>query len=269
MSPGIFVIASMFLAQASIPEPATLVKEIEAHQRRMDELRENYTFREVTLTDELDANGAVKETESEERDVFFVNGYRIGILVKKNGKELSEGDRRSEKERVNKLIEKDLSAPRGHIYNRRGENAGVSQILPLMKISNPRRISLNSRDTLAFDFVGDPSAKARGLAENAARKIAGTVWIDEMDREVARLEARFDDNFRIGGGFLASIRKGTSLILEQSRLGPELWMPTVSEIHLSARELLVRGVRQNIHVKDSDFRRFDIGVRQQIAPPPQ
>jgi hypothetical protein len=264
---AILAVASLFLAQTPLPEPATLVKEIEAHQRRMDELRENYTFHEVTLTDELDTNGAVKGTESEERDVFFVNGYRIARLVKKNGRELSEGDRKSEQHRIDKLIEKDMSEPPGHSYNRRGENAGVSQILPLMKISNPRRVSLNSRDTLAYDFVGDPHAKAHGLAENAARKIAGTVWIDETDREVARLEARFDDNFRIGGGFLASIRKGTSLIFEQSRLGQGLWMPTVSEVHLSARELLVKGVRQNIHIKDFDFRRFDVGVLQQIAPP--
>jgi len=269
MNPAVFTLASSFLVQAPMPEPATLVNEIEAHQCRMDELRENYTFRETTLTDELDPKGAVKGSDSEERDVFFVNGYRIARLVKKNGKELSEGDRKSEQDRVKRLIEKDMKAPFGHSYNRRGENVGVSQILPLMKVSNPRRISLNGRSTLAFDFVGDPHAKAHGLAENAARKIAGTVWIDETDREVARLEARFDDNFRIGAGFVASIQRGTSLIFEQSRLGQELWMPAVSEIHLAARELLVKGVRRNIHIKDSDFRRFDIGVLQQIAPPPQ
>jgi hypothetical protein len=259
----------LFMAQAQtpVPEPATLVKEIEAHQRRMDELREDYTFHETTLTDQLNANGTVNRTDSEEREVFFVHGYRIARLVKKNGKELSEGDRKSEQDRVQHLIEKDMKAPAGHAYNRRGENAGVGQILPLMKISNPRRILLNGRSTLAYDFVGDHHAKAHGLTENAARKIAGTVWIDETDREVARLETRFDDNFRIGGGFLASIQKGTSLVFEQSRLGEELWMPSVSEIHLAARELLVRGVRQNIHIKDSDFRRFDVGVLQQIAPP--
>jgi hypothetical protein len=269
MNPAVFTLASSFLVQAPMPEPATLVNEIEAHQRRMDELRENYTFRETTLTDELDPKGVVKGNDSEERDVFFVNGYRIARLVKKNGKELSEGDRKGEQDRIKRLIEKDMKAPSGHSFNRRGENVGVSQILPLMKISNPRRISLNGRSTLAFDFVGDPHAKAHGLAENAARKIAGTVWIDETDREVARLEARFDDNFRIGAGFLASIQRGTSLIFEQSRLGQELWMPAVSEIHLAARELLVKGVRRNIHIKDSDFRRFDIGVLQRIAPPPQ
>src|SRR5580692_3270797 len=267
MNPAVLALASLFFVQAQIPEPATLAKEVEAHQRRMDELRENYTFHEITLTDELDRSGTVKTTDSEERDVFFVNGYRIARLIKKNGKELSEGDRKSEQDRVNRLIEKDMNAPRGHFYNRRGENVGVSQILPLMKISSPGRTSLNGRITLTFDFVGDPHLKTHGLAEGAARKIAGTVWIDEADREVARLEARFDDDFRIGGGVLASIRKGTSLIFEQSRLGQGLWMPTVSEVHLSARELLVKGVRQNIHIKDFDFRRFDVGVLQQIAPP--
>jgi hypothetical protein len=269
MHAGVLTLASLFLAQAPMPEPATLAKEIEAHQRRMDELRENYTFHEISLTDELDPNGAVKGIDSEERDVFFVNGYRIARLMKKNGKELSEGDRKGEQDRITRLIEKDMKAPAGHSFNRRGENVGVSQILPLMKISNPRRVSLNDRSTLAFDFVGDPRAKARGIAENAARKITGTVWIDETDREVARLEARFDDNFRIGAGFLLNIQRGTSLIFEQSRIGEELWMPAVSEIHLAARELLVKGVRRNIHIKDSDFRRFDIGVLQQIATPSQ
>jgi hypothetical protein len=46
-------------------------------------------------------------------------------------------------------------------------------------------------------------------------------------------------------------------------------MPAVSEIHLAARELLVKGVRQNIHIKDFDFRRFETGAQQQIAAPPQ
>ena len=267
MNVALFALAGLLLVEAPMPDPATLVQEIEAHQRSLDELRENYTFHEITRTDELGANGSVKDSTTEERDVFFVNGHRIARLLKKNGRELTEGERKSEQERIQRLIEKDLKLPPGHAYNRRGENVGLGQILPLMKISNPRRIPLNGRSTLAFDFVGDPHAKAHGLAENAARKIAGTVWIDESDREVARLEAHFDDNFRIGAGFVASIQKGTSLVFEQSRLSQALWMPSVSEIHLAARELLVKGVRRNIHIRDSDFRRFDTEVQQKIAPP--
>lgn len=269
MNPALLTLASMLFAQAPMPEPGTLAKEIEVHQRKLDELRENYTFHEIVITDDLDPKGAVKSTDTEESDVFYVNGYRVSRLLKKNGKELNEKEAKSEQSRINKLVEEDMKAPPGHAYNRRGENTGVSEILPLVKISNPRRLSLNGRSTLTYDFIGDPRAKAHGMAENAARKITGTVWIDEADRQVARLVAQFDDTFRIGGGFLASIQRGTSLVFEQSRLSQELWMPTVSEIHLAARELLVRGVRQNIHIKDSDFHRFDIGVLQQIAPPSQ
>lgn len=269
MHPVVFALVNLVLAQVPMPDPATLVREVESHQRRMDELRENYTFREITLTDDLAPNGSVKNSENEEREVFFVNGYRIAQLVRKSGKDLSAGDRKNEQNRIKSLIEKDVKAPPGHSFNRRGENASVGEILPIMKISNPRRVQLNGRSTLAFDFVGDPHAKTHGIAENAARKIAGTVWIDESDREVARLEAHFDDSFRIGGGFLANIQKGTSLIFEQSSIGQGLWMPAVSEIHLTARELLVKGVRENIHIKDSDFRRFDTAVQQHIAPPSQ
>jgi hypothetical protein len=269
MNLALIALASLILVQAPMPEPEKLAREIEAKQRRMDELREDYTFHEIVVTDELDPKGAVKSTETTESDVFFVNGYRVTRLLKKNGKELSGKEDKSEQARIKKVVEEHMKAPPGHAFNRRGENTGVSEILPLVKISNPRRLTMNGRSTLTYDFVGDPHAKAHGLAENAARKIMGTVWIDEADRQVARLEAHFDDTFRIGGGFLASIQKGTSLIFEQSRLSPDLWMPSVSEIHLAARELLVKGLRVNLHIKDSGFHRFDIGILQQIAPPPQ
>jgi hypothetical protein len=74
--------------------------EVEAHQRRVDELRENYTFHEIALTDELAPNGAVLGIRSEERDVFFANGYRIARLVKKDGKELTESENKDEQDRI-------------------------------------------------------------------------------------------------------------------------------------------------------------------------
>ena len=50
---------------------------------------------------------------------------------------------------------------------------------------------------------------------------------------------------------------------------PFVGLAQAREIHLAARELLVKGVHKNIRVNDSDFRRFDAGVLQQIAQPPR
>jgi hypothetical protein len=249
----------------SIPDPVALVQEVEAHQRQLDQLRENFTFNETRETEVLDGKGAVTNRSSEEHQIFFVNRHRIARLVKKDGKELSPRDQAAEQERVRHAVEKATKSPLEHNSYREGGDLEMSRILAVMNISNPRRVSVNGRDTLAFDFTGDRHASAHGIALSAARKMSGTVWVDEGDRQVARLEASFDDNFRIGGGLLATVQKGTFVRMEQTHVGQGLWLPSVSDVHLTARELMVKGLRQNMHFRDFDFRRFEVGVAQKLG----
>jgi hypothetical protein len=265
---GILLLLPVAWAQTTaIPDPAALLKEVLEHQHSTDAVRENYTFHEIVRTDMLDGNGNVKETKSEESEVFFVNGHRIIHLVKRDGAELSPKEQEREQERVRKEIDGYVKAAHGAERGRGGGRARiVTQILAVAKTTNPRRISFRDRDTLVFDFAGDPNAKASGMDQSAAKKLAGTVWIDEKDRQVARLEVRFYDNFRIGGGLLASVQKGTSMNVDQSPLGEGLWMQTGSENHLAAR-IVVKNLRENVHIQDFDFKRFDIGTAQQIGAP--
>jgi hypothetical protein len=252
---------------AAIPDPAALLKEVLDHQHTTDAIRENYTFHEIVRTDLLDGKDNVTGTKSEESEVFFVNGHRILRIVKRDGAELGPKEQEREQERVRKEIDGYVKAARGTERGRGGGRARiVTQILAVAKTTNPRRISFRGRDTLVFDFAGDPTAKASGMDQSAAKKLAGTVWIDEKDRQVARLEVHFYDNFRIGGGLVASVQKGTSMNVDQSPLGEGLWMQTGSEDHLAAR-VVVKNLRENVHIQDFDFKRFDIGTAQQIGTP--
>lgn len=254
---------------APIPDPVALMKDLEAHQLRMDEVRENFAYREITQTDEVEKSGKVKSTSSEEHELFFVNGHRIRRLVKKNGVPLSAGAEKDEQNRVRKLVEKRSKEPRGQGGVRRDSDVSVSirSLLEVMRITNPRRVMLNGRDTIAYDFTGDRKAKASGMGQNIARKLTGTVWIDDKDRQVARLEAQFGENFKIGGGLLVSVQAGTSIKLDQAPVGQGLWMPSVSELHLAARAFLVNSIRQDLHVRDFDFQRFDTSTQHVIQPP--
>jgi len=58
------------VAYAQIPDAAALLQEVLEHQRKTDSIRENYTFHEIVRTDMLDGDGKVKETKSEESEVF-------------------------------------------------------------------------------------------------------------------------------------------------------------------------------------------------------
>src|SRR6185437_7429563 len=103
-----FVFCTVMSAAAQtvgIPDVPTLLREVQVHQRKTDAIREDYTFHEIVRTDTLNGDGSVKETKSEESEVFFVHGHRILRLLKRDGAELSARDRAKEEERARKELE--------------------------------------------------------------------------------------------------------------------------------------------------------------------
>jgi hypothetical protein len=270
--PGIFLAAgSAQTDNAPIPDVPTLLHQVLDHQRQLDATRENYTYREVQITQELNKDGSTKKTENEEYDVFFVNTHQVERLVRKNGKDLSAEEQNKEQERVMKAIDKAQKTPPGQAAD--GDTISVSRLLQIMKVSNPHRILLDGRSTITFDFTGDPHAKTHGRMENLSKKLSGTLWIDENDRQVRRMTARIDDNFRIGFG-LMSVEKGSNFTFDQTLVKNELWLPTGADIHLVAHALGLIGYRANIHVTDSDYEKFHATAHQQpgskaASSPPQ
>jgi hypothetical protein len=250
-------------APAPLPDVPTLMEQVREHQRQMDSIQENYTFRELDVTDTLNKDGSVKKTESEEDEIFYVNTHEVRRQVKKDGRDLTPEQQQKEQERVMKYVEKAEKTPPGQAPN--GEVViSVSRILAVVKVSSPRREMLDGRSTIAFDFTGDPHAKAHGPAEEAARRMSGTVWIDEKDRQVRRLTARLDDNLHVGFG-MVSIGKGSNLVFDQKLVNNELWLPTSAEVHVNARAFAVLGVRANVHVTDRDYQKFHAEAQQQAG----
>lgn len=239
--------------QPPLPDVPTLMRQVEEHQHKMDKVRENYTYHETTVTHELDKHGNVKKTESEEYDVFFVNSHEIHRRVKKDGKPLSADDDKKEQDRVNKEVEKASNTPTGQALDK--NEVSVTRLLEIMKVSNPRREQMDNRSVIAFDFTGDPHAKTHGVAEDASKKLSGTLWIDENDREVRRMIAHFDDNFHIGFG-LFSIGKGSAFTFNQKLVNNELWLPTDAQAHVVAHAIGVLGWRGDFSVTDNDYKKF-------------
>src|ERR1700733_657762 len=245
---------------AALPDAATMLREVEAHQKQLDKARENYTFREVQTTRELDSSGKTKKTETEEHEVFFVNGHQIEKLVRKDGKDLTPDQARKEQDRVNKEVLK-LSKP-GYT-NPDKDEITVARLLQIVRFVRPRRVLLNGRDTIAFDFAGDEHAKTHGRDEEALKKVSGTIWIDEADREVSRMSATLDENYHVGFGLLASVAKGSNVVFDQALIRNEAWLPTAIALHLQARAFLVAGFRAEIDIRFDQYRKFQTDAVQQ------
>jgi hypothetical protein len=243
-------------AQAPLPDIRELMRQVQEHQRKLDQIRENYTYTSYQSVQDIDANGQVKKTETSEYEDFFVNGHVIERKVKANDKPLDEGAQRKETERVTKLVEKAEKTPREKPLE--GPSITVSRLLDIMDVRNERRELYRGDPTIVFDFVGRKDAKTHGFAEDASKKLQGTIWINEADRQVAHLEVSFIDNFRMVGGILATVQKGSNFRFDQAKVNGEIWLPTGAEGTMQARVLLLKNLRQHFRERNFDYKRFRV-----------
>jgi hypothetical protein len=245
---------------APVPDIRQLMKEVQAHQKQVEKDRENDTYTSLITTQDLDANGHVTRTETEEDENFFVNGHIISRTVKKNGQPLNQHDEQKETGRVTKLVEKAQNTPSDQPLE--GQTISISRLLEIMDVRNPRRENYRGRPTIVFDFIGRKDAKTHGMIEDASRKLQGTLWVDEADRQVAHLEASFNDSFRVAGGMVATVQKGSNFHFDQAPVGDGVWLPTGGEGAMQARLLLFKNMRQHFAERDYDFKRFSVDAQQ-------
>lgn len=247
-------------ANAPLPEIPQLMKEVREHQKSLDKVRENYTFTASIAVEDIDSKGKVTKTESHEFEVFYVHGHEITRTVKKDGKPLTDEEQKKETERVTKAVEKaENPPPEPH---KEGQNVSLLHILEVADARNPRRENFRGRATLVYDFVGKKDFKAHGLSEDLSKKLQGTIWIDEADRQVARMEAAITDNFHLGGGVLVNIQKGSRFAFDQAPVNGEIWFPTNADIALQMRVLLLKGIHQHIIQHCYDYKRFHAEAQQ-------
>jgi hypothetical protein len=247
-------------AGGPLPDPRQLMRDVVAHQKQLETIRESYTYSSLLTVQDVDSAGKVTKTESFENEDFFVNGHVIRRAVKKNGQPLNDHDQQKETERVTKLVEKAEKTPPSEPLE--GQSISISRVLEIMDVGTPRRETFRGRPTIVFDFVGRKDARTHGFAEEASKKLKGTIWIDEADREVAHLEVVFYDNFHIAGGLVANVQKGSNFRFDQAPVDGGLWLPTGGEGNVQARIVLVKSMRQHVTERNYDYKRFKVDAQQ-------
>jgi hypothetical protein len=262
-----------------LPDIPTLMHAVEANQKTSEAVEKDYLYHAFAMEESLDGHGGVKKTETKEYDVFWLEGVPVSKLLKKDGKELSAEEQKKESDRIDKEVArgKDKRAKadeKGKETDPKGNDlVTVSRLLELGSFTNARREQLNGREVIAVDFSGDPKAKTKNRSEEVIRDMAGTAWIDEEDKVLAKAQGHFLNDFKIGGGLVANIRKGTSFEMEQRKINNEVWLPATIEAQGGFRALLFVSFNGRFKVVNSDYRKFKatstiLPGMSTVKPPP-
>ena len=264
------------LSGQPLPDVPTLLKEVQANEDRVDDLLDTYSYVQKHIRREVGKDGTLRESGSETYQMSFYKGRRISRLIEKNGKPLSAGDQADEDRDAAKRVEEiEKQIAKQAAKANEGPNAddnrriSIAEVFRASTLSNPRRERLRGRDVIVFDFEPNPAFDYKN-AKSMLRffgKTAGAMWIDEKDKQVARLEAFLADSFKIGGGVVAKLKKGASFTLEQERVNDEIWLPSTADINLSVRVFLVKGIDLNQVIRSYDYRKFATEVKDARVHP--
>ncbi|MFN7946426.1 MAG: hypothetical protein U0Z53_13835 [Blastocatellia bacterium] len=272
------------ISNEPLPDIPALLKEVSANEEAIDQLLEKYTYTETITRRELDQNGSLKDKETETWELTFYKGNRIRRLIAKNGKPLAGDDLEKEDRRVEKRVreiekkeaekerkaqqEREVGQSAAGTPNDEGERISIADVLRASRLVNPRRERFRNRDVIVFDFEPLPGYKPQKKYEKFFGKNAGAIWVDAADKQVARVESRLIDSYKIAGGMLASLREGATFVLEQERVNNELWLPTRMDINLSVKVLMVKGINVLMSATYGDYKRFNVDAEKEKLKDP-
>lgn len=274
--------ASLFafpqISNEPLPDIPALLKAVDENEEKVERILDNYAYTEVSTRREIDKDGKVKET-SETEELSFYKGRRIRRLIAKNGQPLSTRDQEREDREVEKRVKKieeelaeiEKGKQRGD-SKRPGDDdrrASISGLFRASKLINPRRERFRGRDVIVFDFEPNPDYKGTKGIEKFGGKTAGAMWIAPDDKQVVRVEARLIESFKIGGGLLASLKEGSTFVLEAARINEEIWLPASVEVNVAVRAFLFIGLNFNQSVRYSDYKRFNVEAEKEKLKSPE
>jgi hypothetical protein len=248
-----------------------LLNELDKNQEQIDERVGDYTFIEKSTERQISGKGEVTKETVKVYEVYPVPGERlVRKLVTENGVALTGERAAKEEKRVGEELEKAererqkaaQKRERDREKNKKEEDdPGIADFLRAAELVSPRRERLRERDTIVFDFRPRAGYKPRNDVESIVQKLTGIIWIDPLEKQVVRLEARLTDSYKVGGGLLASIRPGTAFVFEQQRMEDGVWLPVFSQVNVTAKILVFKGLEINVTQEFSNYKRFksDVG----------
>jgi hypothetical protein len=255
---------------AETPDIAKLLQEVEENQKKVDERISDYAFTEKRTERKINDKGEVTEEKITVYEIYpLPGGGAFFKVISENGvpisaeraakqdKKIAEDVAKYEAERQKKEQKKKEEAEKNNGQEKEKDDVTVADFLRACEFISPRREKLRDREAIVFDFRPRAGFKPKTMAENIVTKLIGVVWIDPVDKEVIRLEAKLSESFKVAGGLFASIRPGSAFVFEQTRMSDGVWLPLFAQVNFSAKVLLFKSIEANETSEFSNYRRFN------------
>jgi hypothetical protein len=194
-----------------------------------------FTYTKLTVTEELDSSGKVKEHKEKVYQVNFRNGATFAKLVEVNGRPPGESDMKKQAE--NESNARQMTGSKANKGDNR-ENFLTPEIVARFDFTLLSQTNVNGRATYQISFQPkNPAPPTHHMIDRLLDRMSGTVWIDAEEFEIARAELRLGSEVNLLGGVIGSLKK-LAYTMTRTRIGEGLWFNTSSVGDFEGRKLI-------------------------------
>jgi hypothetical protein len=249
--------------QLSPDQIRTLIRQVADKDIENDKKQSAYTYIQREEEHKLDGDGKVKSSESKTQEIMVLYGEQVQRLIAKDDKPLSEKDAAKEEERIQKLTDKRRNESEEQRRKRleKEENDRedarkfVSEVADAYNFRLIGMESFDGRETYVIDAEPRPDFQPHFKEAKVLPKFRFRAWIDQAESQWVKLDAECIDTVSLGW-FLARVHKGSRLLIDQTRINDEVWLPRHVAIKVDVRVALLKNFNVEADVTYRDYKKF-------------
>jgi len=240
-----------------------LIQKVADNDIENDKKQRNYTYIQREEERKLNRKGEVQSTESKTSEVMILYGSQVERLIAKNDKPLSEKDAAKEDEKIRKIIEKRQNESeekrrkrlQQEEKDREESRQWVREISDAYNFRLAGTENVGGRDSYVVDADPRPGFQPHRKYANYLSKFRFRVWIDSAEMQLVKMDAECIDTVS-WGLFVARIHKGARILVEQTRVNDEVWLPKHESVKLDVRVALLKNFNVDQDTTYRDYKKF-------------
>jgi hypothetical protein len=248
------------LSQTQIQD---LIRKTAVNDQENDKRQRDYTYTERVDEHKLDGKGRVKSSEVKTYEILEIYGEQVERLTAKNDKPLSGKDAEKEEEKIQKLIDKRKSETEEQRKKREAKEEKereqdrefVNEVADAYNFHFAGIESLGGRETYVIDAEPRPGFEPHLKDAKILPKFRFRAWIDKNETQWAKLDVQCIDTVSFGL-FLARLHKGARIVIEQTRVNEEVWLPQHIALKVDVRLALLKDFNIEQDVTYRDYKKF-------------
>jgi len=240
-----------------------LLQKAETNDLENNKRLRDYTYIEREEEHRLDGHGQVKKVESTTSEILQIYGEQVERRIEKDDQPLPEPEAKQEEKRLQKIIDKRKNESEDARRKRLEKEEKAREedrkfVLEVADAFNFRLVGaevVDGFDTWVLDAEPRPGYEPKQRASKLLTKFKGRMWIDKRAAQLVKLDMTAIDTLTFGF-IVARIHKGTHVVLEQTKINDEVWLPKHVAVHVDVRVALFKNIDEDIDVTYRDYKKF-------------